>query len=178
MKSIRIPMLLLGMFFCLLTLCHASGVDSGHTLNADMAKSKYQPVVSADHSQYNEDNGLYELTGNVRIQCQGRLITAAAAKINANTMQVWANGGAAITEGELHFTGDALYAELTESTAWFFGTRCGVERPGLAIHGDNMRYNWQTRIVVFDGHVLWVQKGKNHTTSHLEYDLNKNDVVR
>lgn len=178
MKYARIPLLFVSMFFCLLTLCHANDIDSGHTLNAEMAKSKYQPVVSADHSNYNEDNGLYELSGNVRIRCQDRLITAATAKINANTMQVWADGSAVITEGELRFTGDALYAELTENTAWFFGTRCGCERPGLVIHGDNMRYNWQTHIVIFDGHVLWVQKGRNHTSSHLEFDLNKNDIVR
>ena len=88
MKCIRIPLLLIGMFFSLLTLCSAKDIEGGHTLNADMAKSKYQPVVSADHSQYNEDNGLYELTGNVRIQCQDRLITAANAKINATTLQV------------------------------------------------------------------------------------------
>lgn len=178
MKCIRIPLLLIGMFFSLLTLCSAKDLESGHTLNADMAKSKVQPVVTADHSQYNEDSGLYELSGNVRIQCQEQVITATNAKINANTMQVWADGGTTITEGELTFTGDALYTELTESTAWFFGTRCGCERPGLAIHSDNMRYNWQTRIAVFDGHVLWVQKGKNHTSSHLEYDLDKNDIVR
>jgi len=178
MKKTRIPLLLVSIFFSLLTFCHASDTDTGHTLNADMAKSKYQPVVSADHSNYNEDSGLYELSGNVRIKCQNLLITAASAKINASTMQIWADGTAAITEGELHFTGDALYAELTENTTWFFGTRCGCERPGLAIHGDNMRYNWQTHIVVFDGHVLWVQNGKNHTFSHLEYDLIKNDIVR
>ncbi|MCR5756291.1 MAG: LPS export ABC transporter periplasmic protein LptC [Selenomonas sp.] len=178
MKHMRIPLLVIGMFFSLLTLCHGSDTVDGHTLNADMAKSKYRPVVSADQSFYNEDNGLYELAGNVRIQCHGLLITAATAKVNANTLQVWADGGAAITEGELRFTGDALYAELTENTAWFFGTRCGCERPGLLIHGDNMRYNWQTRIVIFDGHVLWVQKGKNHTSSHLEFDLAKNDIVR
>lgn len=178
MNYIRIPLLVLGMFCSLLTLCYANGLSQGNTINADMAKSKYQPVVSADHSEYNEETGLYDLSGNVRIQCQGRIITSDSAKVNASTLQIWADGRAAITEGELRFTGDALYAELTESTAWFFGTRCGCERPGLAIHGDNMRYNWQTHIVVFDGHVLWVQKGKSNTTSHLEFDLNKNDVVR
>jgi len=178
MKYMRIPILLIGMLFSLIALCHGNDIGSGHTLNADMAKSKCQPVISADHSNYNEESGLYELTGNVRIQCQGRIITAAMAKINAKTLQIWADGGTTITEGELLFTGDALYAELTENTAWFFGTRCGCERPGLLIHGDNMRYNWQSHIVIFDGHVLWAQKGKTHTTSHLEFDLNKNDVVR
>jgi len=178
MKYIRISLLMLILFASMFPLCSADSPGSGNTINAEMTKSKYQPVVRADHSEYNEENGLYTLTGNIAIQCQGLTITADTAKVNASTLQVWADGHAAITEGELHFTGDALYAEITESTAWFFGTRCGVERPGLAIHADNMRYNWQSHIVIFDGHVLWMQKGKNHTSSHLEYDLNKNDIVR
>ena len=162
MNYMRISLLMLGMLVSMFTLCAASALGSGNTINADMAKSKYKPVASADHSSYNEETGLYTLTGNVSIQCQGLAITADTAKVNANTLQVWADGHALITEGELHFTGDALYAEITENTAWFF----------------NMRYNWQTHIVVFDGHVLWMQKGKNHTSSHLEFDLNKNDIVR
>ena len=178
MNYIRISLLMLILLFSMLPFCAAKPLDSGNTINADMAKSKYKPVVSADHSSYSEETGLYTLTGNVCIKCQDFTITADTAKVNANTLQVWADGHAIITEGELRFTGDVLYAEITESTAWFFGTRCGVERPGLVIHGDNMRYNWQTHIVVFDGHVLWMQKGKNHTSSHLEFDLNKNDVVR
>ena len=178
MNYMRISLLMLGMLVSMFTLCAAAGPGSGNTINADMAKSKYKPVASADHSSYNEETGLYTLTGNVCIKCQDFTITADTCRVNANTLQVWADGHALITEGELRFTGDALYAEITENTAWFFGTRCGVERPGLVIHADNMRYNWQTHIVVFDGHVLWMQKGKNHTSSHLEFDLNKNDIVR
>ena len=178
MNHIRISLLMLGLLVSMFTLCSAASLGSGNTINADMAKSKYKPVASADHSSYSEETGLYTLTGNVCIKCQAFTITADSAMVNASTLQVWTDGHSAITEGELHFTGDALYAEITESTAWFFGTRCGCERPGLAIHSDNMRYNWQTHIVVFDGHVLWLQKGKNHTSSHLEFDLDKNDIVR
>lgn len=178
MNCIRISLLMLGILVSMFTLCAAGSPGSGNTINADMAKSKYKPVASADNSSYNEETGLYTLTGNVCIRCQGFTITADTAKVNASTLQVWADGHSLITEGELRFTGDALYAELTENTAWFFGTRCGCERPGLAIHSDNMQYNWQTHIVIFDGHVLYMQKGKNYTSNHLEYDLNKNDIVR
>ena len=177
MIKIRISLLLI-ISLMFIAPCLSEAGTPGHTINTDMAKSKYQPIISADHSNYNEDSGLYNLTGNVRIQCEGRIITANNAKVNANTLQVWADGRAAITEGELSFTGDALYAELSGNTVWFFGSRCGVERPGLVIHGDNMQYNWETHIVIFDGHVLWVHRGKSDTTSHLEYDLEKDDVVR
>ena len=177
MMKIRFFLLIL-IFLMFISPCPGEAATPGHTINTDMARSQHQPTVSADRCVYNEESGLYDLTGNVRIQYEGRLLTANNAKINAHTMQIWADGRVAITEGELKFTGDVLYAELTASTVWFYGNRCGVERPGLVIHGDNMQYNWETHIVIFDGHVLWVHRGKSDTTSHLEYDLEKDDVVR
>lgn len=156
-------------------ICNAA---SSRNINADMAKSKYQPTVTADKITYNEDTGLYTLAGNVRVVLPDRTFCAQYAKIHPISLLLWTDGGSEIYEGELHFTSDAMYAELAGNTTWCFGTRCGVERPGLSIHGDNMQYNWETHIVTFDGHVLWVQKGKNTTATHLEFDLNKNDVVR
>lgn len=177
MMNIRIPLsIIIFLMFIVPSLGEAG--TPGHTINADMAKSKYQPIISADRSSYNEESGLYHLTGNVKIQCEGRIITADNAKINAHTLQVWADGRTSISEGELKFTGDALYAELSGNTVWFYGSRCGVERPGLVIHGDNMQYNWETHIVIFDGHVLCVHRGKSNTTSHLEFDLEKDDIAR
>ena len=111
MNYMRISLLMLGMLVSMFTLCTAASLGSGNTINADMAKSKYKPVASADHSSYNEETGLYTLTGNVCIKCQDFTITADTCRVNANTLQVWADGHALITEGELHFTGDALYAE-------------------------------------------------------------------
>ena len=107
MNYMRISLLMLGMLVSMFTLCAASALGSGNTINADMAKSKYKPVASADHSSYNEETGLYTLTGNVCIKCQDFTITADTCRVNANTLQVWADGHALITEGELHFTGDA-----------------------------------------------------------------------
>ena len=177
MMKIRVFLSII-IFLMFIAPCFSEAGTPGHTINTDMAKSKYPPVISADRSNYNEESGLYHLTGNVRIQFDGRVITANDAKINAHTMQVWADGRSAITEGELKFTSDALYAELSGNTVWFFGNRCGVERPGLVIHGDNMQYNWETHIVIFDGHVLWVHHGKSNTTAHLEFDLEKDDIAR
>jgi lipopolysaccharide export system protein LptA len=151
---------------------------SGHNINADMAKSKARPTVSAENVNYHEDTGLYALAGNVRIKLAERTFLTQTARINPVSLLLWTDGGSEIIEGELHFTCDAMYAELSGNTVWCFGTRCGVERPGLVIHGDNMQYNWDSHIVTFDGHVLCVQKGKSTTASHLEFDLDKNDIVR
>lgn len=152
--------------------------SSGHNINTDMAKNKTQPAIAADIVNFNEDTGLYSLEGNVRITMPQRTFLTQSAKISPSSLLLWTDGGSEIIEGELHFTCDAIYAELAGNTAWCFGTRCGVERPGLIIHGDNMQYNWDTRLVIFDGHVLCVQKGKSTTASHLEFDLDKNDIVR
>ncbi|MBP3781069.1 MAG: hypothetical protein ILA30_05340 [Selenomonas sp.] len=166
---------------CLLmasSLICSTAHSSGHNINADMAKSKVQPTVSADNVSYNEDTGLYTLEGNVHITMPQRTFIAQHAKINPASLLLWTDSGSEIIEGELHFTCDAMYAELAGTTVWCFGTRCGVERPGLIIHGDNMQYNWENHIVIFDGHVFCVQKGKSTTSSHLEFDLDKNDIVR
>lgn len=146
-------------------------------LSTDIPSQTEKPVVSAEQSSFNEDTGLYSLKGKVHITFNGRTITANSAKIKEPTLQLWTSGHTLLTEGELRFTGEALYAELAGTTAWFFGTRCSLERPGLVIRADNMNYNWQTHIVTFDGHVFCVQKGHDTIASHLEFDLEKNAIV-
>lgn len=146
-------------------------------LSSSMVTAREQPLVSADKTAYNESTGRYTLTGNVRIVIGGRTITTNTAQISSQTLQIWTDGDTTLLEGELCFTGDALYADPAENTAWFFGARCGLKRPGLVIHADNMNYNWVTRIVTFDGHVYCAQHGHNTTSSHLEFDLDKDAIV-
>lgn len=146
-------------------------------LSTAMPSRTEKPMVSAEQSDFNEDTGLYSLKGKVHITFSGRTITANSAKIKEPTLQLWTSGHTMLTEGELRFTGEALYAELAGTTAWFFGTRCSLERPGLIIRADNMNYNWQTHIVTFDGHVFCVQKGHDTAAAHLEFDLEKNAIV-
>ena len=145
--------------------------------NSTMVTGREQPVVSADKTIYNESTGRYTLQGNVRIAIGGRTFSTDEAKISSQTLQIWTDGHTELHEGELCFTGDAIYAELAGNTAWFFGVRCGLKRPGLVIHADTMNYNWETHIVTFDGHVYCTQHGYNTTTSHLEFDLEKNIIV-
>lgn len=134
------------------------------------------PTITADSSSYNENSGRYTLTGNVKIKLDNLTIIAPAAKIS-NDLRVWTENNTTLSRGELVFSSDALYAELLGGNAWFFGSRCSLTRPGLAIHSDAMNYNWNTNIVTFDGHVYCVQRGRNTTASHLEFDLARNEIV-
>ena len=133
-------------------------------------------IVTADHSSYNPDTARYTLRGNVMIQFGSRTFRTDTAKISTKTLQFWTENNTQLMEGDLHFTGGAVYADLQANVAWFFGPNCSLERPGLAIHSDNMVYNWCTRIASFDGHVLCIQKGEQRTAGHMEYDLDTGKI--
>ncbi len=113
-------------------------------------KGQDKAIVTADHSTYNE-----------------RTILTDAAKISTQTLQLWTEGNTKLTEGELCFAGGAVYAELAGNVAWFFGPNCSLERPGLAIHSDNMAYHWDRQTAVFDGHVLCIYKGEHRAARTL-----------
>lgn len=152
-----------------------AGADN-QPLAAVKIDSPARPKITADSTSYNEESGRYTLTGNVRINLGSLTIIAPAAKIN-NSLQVWTEMSTTLTDGELVFSGEALYAELLGSQAWFFGSGCSLTRPGLLIRSDTMSYNWATQTVVFDGHVYCSHRGKNTTASHLEFDLGRDEII-
>lgn len=135
-----------------------------------------QPTVSADSSSYNEETGRYTLTGHVRIIHGERIITTDLAQICPKTLEIWTQGRTNLAEGELLFTGDAMYADGNERQAWFFGTHVGMARPGLSIRADTMSYRWKDRLATFDGHVLVSQNGKARAYDHVTFNLAKNRI--
>ena len=132
--------------------------------------------ISADSSSFNEETGRYVFTGNVSIQIGPRLIKADQAQMD-KSLQIWAQGTASLTYSEYVFHGDALYVQSTDSLAYFFGRRCGMKRPGLAINSDSMTYDWGSQLVTFTGHVFYVSKdGKEHAATILVYDISNNKI--
>lgn len=154
----------------------ASGYPVTPLKSASIIKGQEQVVVSADQSSYNETAGRYALHGHVRIQSGPRTFLSASAQISTRTLQLWTESPTQLQEGELRFSGGAVYAELAGSTALFFGPSCKMERPGLAIQSDNMSYNWETHIATFDGHVLCIRKDERRAAGHLEFDLENNEI--
>lgn len=179
MKKIfsRIAILLLGLFLAAPAWTASADDRPVIVLSTENIVSGHdKAIVTADQSTYNPDTARYTLHGNVSIQFGSRVLLTDEAKISTQTLQVWTKNNTRLHEGELCFRGGAVYAELSGGTIWFFGPNCSLKRPGLAIHSDNMSYCWNTHIAVFDGHVLCIQKDKQKTADHLEFDLSDNEL--
>ena len=117
-----------------------------------------QPAISARSVQYDEKTGRYICHGSVQIHLGDRLITADEAQITSDLSAIWTQGTARLIDGENIFCSEAIYARPFEGQAYFFGTRCKLKRPGLAIDSDSIEYRWQDKIGVFDGHVLYIDR--------------------
>lgn len=136
-----------------------------------------QPAISARSVQYDEKTGRYICHGSVQIHLGDRLITADEAQITSDLSAIWTQGTARLIDGENIFCSEAIYARPFEGQAYFFGTRCKLKRPGLAIDSDSIEYRWQDKIGVFDGHVLYIDSDGEKAFVHLEYDFNKNKIA-
>lgn len=136
-----------------------------------------QPAISARSVQYDEKTGRYICHGSVQIHLGDRLITADEAQITSDLSAIWTQGTARLIDGENIFCSEAIYARPFEGQAYFFGTRCKLKRPGLAIDSDSIEYRWQDEIGVFDGHVLYIDSDGEKAFVHLEYDFNKNKIA-
>ena len=136
-----------------------------------------QPAISARSVQYDEKTGRYICHGIVQIHLGDRLITADEAQITSDLSAIWTQGTARLIDGENIFCSEAIYARPFEGQAYFFGTRCKLKRPGLAIDSDSIEYRWQDKIGVFDGHVLYIDSDGEKAFVHLEYDFNKNKIA-
>lgn len=136
-----------------------------------------QPAISARSVQYDEKMGRYICHGSVQIHLGDRLITADEAQITSDLSAIWTQGTARLIDGENIFCSEAIYARPFEGQAYFFGTRCKLKRPGLAIDSDSIEYRWQDKIGVFDGHVLYIDSDGEKAFVHLEYDFNKNKIA-
>lgn len=99
------------------------------------------------------------------------------AQITSDLSAIWTQGTARLIDGENIFCSEAIYARPFEGQAYFFGTRCKLKRPGLAIDSDSIEYRWQDKIGVFDGHVLYIDSDGEKAFVHLEYDFNKNKIA-
>ena len=136
-----------------------------------------QPAISARSVQYDEKTGRYICHGSVQIHLGDRLITADEAQITSDLSAIWTQGTARLIDGENIFCSEAIYARPFEGQAYFFGTRCKLKRPGLAIDSDSIEYRWQDKIGVFDGHVLYIDSDGEKAFVHLEYDFNTNKIA-
>ena len=156
-------------------LSNVTDVTEVHPVSSFLQDER--PAISARSVQYDEKSGRYICHGTVKITLGNRLITADEAQITSDLSTIWTQGSARLIDGENIFCSEAIYARPLEGQAFFFGTRCKLKRPGLAIDSDSIEYRWQDKIGVFDGHVLYIDSDGEKAFVHVEYDFNKNKIA-
>jgi lipopolysaccharide export system protein LptA len=135
-----------------------------------------KPVIKSDRSYFDINTGLYVLSGNVTIQVKNRTITAGQAKVSMASLEVWGSGGVTITQDDIFFSGDCVYAYGSEEKAKIDG---GIvfRRTGLTITADQAEYDWDKKIAVFQGNVKINQNGNVTTTDKVSYHVTSNTFL-
>jgi len=135
-----------------------------------------KPVVTADHTYFDVNTGLYVLNGNVYIEVRNRVITAGQAKVNLATLEVWGAGGITVNQDDIYFTGDSVYVYGTKNRAKIDGG-VNFSRTGLAITADKVDFSWDTRVASFNGNVHVSQGANEWTADSVSYNVGSNSFM-
>lgn len=135
-----------------------------------------KPVITADHTYFDVESGLYVLKGNVYIEVNNRIITAGQAKVNMASLEVWGSGGVTVNQDDIHFTGDSVYVYGSQQRAVIDGG-VSLARTGLTITANKVHYNWSNKTAVFSGNVQVTQNDNTWTTDNLNYDVASNIIM-
>lgn len=135
-----------------------------------------KPVVTADHTYFDVNTGLYVLKGNVYIEVRNRVITAGQAKVNLATLEVWGAGGITVNQDDIYFTGDSVYVYGTKNRAKIDGG-VNFSRTGLAITADKVDFSWDTRVASFTGNVHVSQGANEWTADSVSYNVGSNSFM-
>jgi lipopolysaccharide assembly outer membrane protein LptD (OstA) len=138
------------------------------------AVAQAAPVIKSDSSSFDVTQGMYVLKGNVSVEVSNRLITAGEARVKVTSLEVWGTGGITLTQGEISFTGDSLYVNTLQDTAFIKG---GVtfKRGDLNIAADEAEFNWRTKQGIFRNNVKIDDGEKHFETNSLVYNLEQNN---
>ncbi|CQR73938.1 LPS-assembly protein LptD [Sporomusa ovata DSM 2662] len=135
-----------------------------------------KPVITADHTYFDVNTGLYVLKGNVYIEVRNRVITAGEAKVNLATLEVSGAGGITVNQDDIDFTGDSVYVYGTKNRASIDGG-VNFSRTGLTINADRVDFSWDTRIASFNGNVHVSQGENERTADSINYNVDTNSFM-
>jgi len=159
MKNFKILFLFMLALLCLSTIAFAN-----------------KPSITSDNNYLDINTGRYILNGHVRIDTGSRVITADAAQVSITSLEVWGQGNITVTQDDIVFTGDKVYANGNNTEASIDG-RVDLERKGLSITADSVKFNWDTKIAEFYDNVNANINGKHTSTNHLSYNITDNQVL-
>ena len=135
-----------------------------------------KPIIKADRTYFDVSTGLYMLNGNVYVEVGNRIIKAKQARVSIATLEVWASGGIDLTQGDINFTGDSVYVYGTQSKAQISGGAL-FKRSNLSISADNVEFNWDTKIAVFNGAVKTTQNDMVTVSDQVRYHVVNNQFL-
>ena len=76
-----------------------------------------RPSITSDSNYLDMNTGRYILEGHVRIATDARVITADKAQVSIASLEVWGQGHITVTQDDITFTGDNVYANGNKNYA-------------------------------------------------------------
>jgi len=126
------------------------------------------PIITADNQYFDVNSGLHVLSGNVRIEHKGRIITAGEAK--TNLVEIWGSGGVTFTQGDLYFTGNTVYVYFPNHKAQI-SDGVTLSYAELKITADKVDFDWNSKIAAFSGNVNILQDGNSRSADTANYNV-------
>lgn len=104
----------------------------------------YRPVVTADQTYYDINTGLYMLNGNVTVRIKDAEIYAPTARVSLANLEVYAENGVRVVQGDTCFSGDSVYVRGKEHSASIAGN-ISLEDNGKVFSAPTADFNWKTK---------------------------------
>lgn len=130
-------------------------------------------AVQADSTYYDTDTGLYMLDGNVTVRVKDAEIQAPMARVSLATMEVFAEGGIRITQGDAVFCGDSVFLNARERQAFIEGNIV-IEDNGLLINCSKADFNWKTKDVLLTDARITANGGETYVNEAVYNVRSKN----
>lgn len=135
--------------------------------------SASQPDVKADHSYYDTSTGLYMLEGNVTVCVKNMVIRAPMARVSLATLEVFAEGGISVVQGDIYFSGDSVFVKGKERNATIEGNVV-MEDNGISFAGSRADFNWKTKDVVLTNVTITDNSGQKYVNEAIYNVRSKN----
>lgn len=117
--------------------------------------------VKADSTYFDVNTGLYMLDGNVTIRVKDAEIQAPMARVSLATMEVYAEGGISVVQGDTHFYGNSVYLKGKERCATIEGN-ITMQDNGLSFACSRADFNWQTKDVILTNVTITDNSGQKY----------------
>jgi lipopolysaccharide assembly outer membrane protein LptD (OstA) len=130
--------------------------------------------VKADSTYYDVNTGLYMLDGNVTVRVKDAVIQAPMARVSLATLEVYAEGGISVVQGDTHFYGDSVLLKGKEHCAAIQGN-ITMQDNGLTFTCSNADFDWQTKDVILKNVTITDSSGQKYAEQAV-YNIRRKSI--